>query len=169
MENRNRPEVVILNSAANLAQEAARRFQALAVQAVEQSGRFTVALAGGQTPRATYELLTQEPYKSDIPWEKIYFFFGDERCVPPSHPDSNFNMAEESLLSKVNAPRQNIFRMQGELDPQEAARRYSLLLQDFFKMTSSGGPSPENFPPFDLVLLGMGPDGHTASLFPGTS
>ncbi len=169
MENRNHPEVIIFDNGAELAQETARRFQAIAIQAVQQNGRFTVALAGGQTPRATYGLLTHEPYTTELPWEQCYFFFGDERCVPPTHPDSNFNMAEKSLLSKANIPRENIFRMQGELNPEQAAQRYSELLQHFFRMTSSGGPSPENFPPFDLVLLGMGSDGHTASLFPGTA
>lgn len=169
MKNTDNREIVTLTDSAAVAQEAARRFEILADEAIAQSGRFTIALAGGNTPRLLYTLLAQAPYSSKIDWQNVFIFFGDERTVPPDHADSNFRMAAESLLNKVNLPEGNIFRMRGEDDPAEAADSYSAILQEFFGLNKAGGPAPENFPRLDLVLLGMGADGHTASLFPGTS
>jgi len=122
-----------------------------------------VALAGGSTPRGLYQLLTGEPYRSQLSWEYLRVFWGDERTVPPDHHESNFRMAEEALLSQVPVPARQVFRMEGELPAGEAAARYEAVLREQFRL------SPGEFPKFDLILLGMGSDGHTASLFPGTS
>ena len=155
-------EIRILNSLADLSQAAAAEFVALAVEAVRNKGRFCVALCGGSTPRGLYTLLANQPQHS-LPWEKIFFFWGDERHVPPDHPDSNYRMAFEALLSKIPIPPANIFRVQAEeKDADTAARKYEQTLTEFFQL------QPGEFPSFDLMLLGMGPDGHTASLFPET-
>jgi 6-phosphogluconolactonase len=120
----------------------------------------TVALAGGNTPRVLYEMLAA---RHDIAWDKIQFFFGDERHVPPDHPDSNYRMAEEAMLAHVPVPEANVHRIKTENpDAASAAAEYCAELQRVFHLTGS------ELPRFDLVLLGMGPDGHTASLFPGT-
>jgi 6-phosphogluconolactonase len=155
-----------------LALKAARSFARMADQYVVGCGRFSVALSGGSTPRAMLSLLAGPPFNDTVPWSAIYFFWGDERCVPPDHQDSNYRMAKEALLSKVPVPEQNIFRMPAELeDHREAASRYEATLVSFFLSAGkqSGTAPLSNVPRFDLVMLGMGPDGHTASLFPGTS
>ncbi len=157
-----RPEIRVLNSAPELFQAAVKEFAALASQAVESSGRFTVALSGGSTPKSLYALLASGSIP-DIPWEKVFFFFGDERFVPPDHPESNYRMARETGLFS-NVPESNVFRLHAEdKDANTAARDYEQTLRTFF------GLQPGEFPRFDLVLLGLGPDGHTASLFPGTA
>ncbi len=154
------PEIRILKTAVDLFEAAASEFAAQASAAVRVNGRFTVALSGGSTPRTLYSLLATKPA---IPWEKICFFWGDERHVPPSQPESNYRMAHEALLSKVPARPENIFRVHAEeKDAAAAALQYEQTLKDFFHL------SPGEFPRFDLVFLGVGPDGHTASLFPGT-
>jgi 6-phosphogluconolactonase len=155
-------EIRISNTPADLFQAAATEFAALAVQAVQRNGKFAVALAGGSTPRSLYGLLASGSIPS-IPWKKIFFFLGDERFVPPDHPDSNYRMARETgLLSKV--PEGNVFRVPTEVaDADVAARSYEQTLRQFFGLHAG------EFPRFDLVLLGLGPDGHTASLFPGTA
>ena len=130
---------------------------------LEDEPRFTVALSGGSTPRRTYELLADEPHRSGLRWERVHFFWGDERTVPPDHPDSNFGAANRALLSKLALPPQNIHRIAaGVDDPAVAAAAYEEELRRFFRLPEGG------FPRFDLVLLGMGADGHTASLFPGS-
>ena len=155
------PEIRILKTAAELFEAAAAEFAARAFQAVRTSGRFTVALSGGSTPKALYSLLAAKP---NILWDKIYFFWGDERHVPPDHPDSNYRMTSEALLSKVPVRPENIFRIHAEeKDAASAALQYEQALKDFFHL------SPGQFPRFDLVFLGIGTDGHTASLFPGTA
>jgi 6-phosphogluconolactonase len=160
------PEIRVYPDAGELARAAARHFSELAKEYVARDGRFTVALSGGSTPRATFELLAREPYARDVPWPSVYFFWGDERMVPPDHPESNYRMAREALLDSVPVPRKNVFRMAGEAeDPKLAAEEYSARLREFFNLRP--GPPPE-LPRFDLVLLGMGADGHTASLFPKT-
>jgi 6-phosphogluconolactonase len=132
-------------------------------QAVEKNGRFTIALSGGSTPKALFNLLATNA-KTTLPWEKMFFFWGDERHVPPTDPDSNYRMADEAMLSKVPVPAGNIFRFPAENpDALEVAATYEKILQKFFQLPSGG------FPAFDLILLGMGPDGHTASLFPGSA
>lgn len=147
--------------AAALAQTAAELFQQSAQEHIAAHGRFTVALSGGSTPKAMFARLANEPYRSAIDWARVYLFWGDERCVPPDHSDSNYRMTHETLLSYVPIPPQNIFRMHGDLAPATAAREYTAQLRQFFQTTS--------WPQFDLVFLGMGADGHTASLFPGTT
>jgi len=140
---------------------AANHIRNVAVQSIESNGRFSIALAGGSTPKAVYELLAAESYSQQIAWENIYIFWGDERCVPPDHEDSNFRMAHEALLSQVSIPLENIFRMQGDIDPAQAAAEYEQQLRTFF--------DKDTLPHFDLILLGMGDDAHTASLFPETA
>ena len=155
-----------------LAVKAARRFARLADQYVVGCERFTVALSGGSTPKAMFKLLAKSPFVETIPWSSIYFFWGDERCVPPDHLDSNYRMTYETLLSQVPVPQENIFRIPAELADQNlAAQNYSAALINFFlKTITPGSTAPlSNVPRFDLVFLGMGPDGHTASLFPKTT
>ena len=156
------PEIRILNTPADLFQAAADEFAALAAQAVQSHGRFTVALSGGSTPKSLYSLLASGSIPN-IPWDKTFLFFGDERFVPPDHPDSNYRMVHETgLFSKVF--NDQVFRVPTEeKDPDIAARDYEQTLQKFFNL------KPGEFPRFDLILLGLGPDGHTASLFPGTA
>ena len=150
--------VNVYDSPEELAQAAAREFAARAAESIGERGRFAVVLAGGSTPRATYEILARD-YTDTIDWKDVHVFFGDERSVPPDHTDSNYRMARGSLLDHV--PIGSVHRMQGELPPDEAAEAYERELRDFF--------GPDVIPRFDLILLGTGPDGHTASLFPATS
>jgi 6-phosphogluconolactonase len=150
--------VNIYESSEELAEAAAQEFAARAGEAIDQRGRFAVVLAGGSTPKATYEILASD-YADRIDWSKVHFFFGDERSVPPDHEDSNYRMAREALLDHV--PAGSVHRMQGELPPDEAAEAYEQELRDFF--------GSEELPRFDLILLGTGGDGHTASLFPETA
>jgi len=152
-------EIVIMPDPEALAREAAQRFKTLALEAAESRGRFSVALSGGSTPDALYRLLAEEPHRGQIPWEQVHLFWGDERCVSADDPGSNFRLANQALIAHVPIPPENIHRIRGELEPQAAARAYERELQDFFC-----GPKPR----FDLVLLGLGGDGHTASLFPGS-
>ena len=157
-----------------LALKAARQFARLADQYVIGCGHFTVALSGGSTPRAMFSLLAGEPFLDTVPWSSIYFFWGDERCVAPDSAESNFRMASETLLSKVPVPESNIFRIPAENpDHERAAEEYSATLARFFLAgpgANKTGTAPlSQMPRFDLILLGMGPDGHTASLFPGSS
>ena len=151
-------EIKIATDAATLAREAAQEFHRLAEAAVQERGRFSVALSGGNTPRSVYSLLASE--HNQLPWDRIHIFFGDERHVPPDHPDSNFRMASESLLSRVPIPENNIHRIHAELDAEAAAAEYDLQVRDFFGLGKQGWPR------FDLIFLGIGEDGHTASLFP---
>ena len=151
----------VLPDLAALYRAAADEFIAAAKQAVAGSGRFCVALSGGNTPRGVYSLLATE--RDSLPWDKMFVFFGDERCVPPDHPDSNYRMANESLLSRVPIPQENVFRVEAELAPEVAAQKYDDKLRGFFRLAAGA------FPRFDLIFLGMGEDGHTASLFPGSA
>src|SRR2546423_5831989 len=165
--------VSVYRDAEELALKAARRFARLADQYVVGCTRFTVALSGGSTPRAMFSLLAEHPFADTVPWSSIYFFWGDERCVPPDHQDSNYRMATEALLSKVPVPVGNIFRIPADqTDHEQAAEEYSTTLRNFFLFgpgaTKTGTAPLATLPRFDLVFLGMGPDGHTASLFPGT-
>jgi len=155
-------DVIVLETPEALADRVAADFAALVKTALAAQERFSIALAGGQTPKQFYARLAKEPYQSSIPWEKLWFFWGDERCVPKEHPDSNFKMAAESLLQFVPIPPAHVLRMHGEDPPPQAARDYEKTMRQFFR--DSGF-----WPHFDLVLLGMGSDGHTASLIPGTS
>ncbi len=155
------PDIRVFEDPQSLFQGAAEEFTSQTTAAVRSHGRFTVALSGGSTPRSLYTLLAT---KASLPWDKVYFFFGDERHVPPDNPESNYRMARESLLSKVPIPPENIFRVPAENpDANKAAEAYEQTLRKFFD------PASGSFPRFDMILLGMGPDGHTASLFPGTT
>ena len=154
-------DVKIVPDSAALARAAAQEFHRLAEAAVGDRDRFSVALSGGNTPRDVYSLLADE--HKELPWDKIHIFFGDERHVPPDHPDSNFHMASESLLSRVPIPENNVHRIRAELDADSAALDYEGQLREFFQLIDHGWPR------FDLVLLGLGDDGHAASLFPGSA
>ena len=153
-------DIRILNAPQELFQAAAAEFIALASTAIRDHRKFTVALSGGSTPKSLYSVLA----RSAFPWDKIFFFWSDERHVPPDHPDSNYRMAKEALLSKVPVPPENIFRVRAEeKDANVVAQDYEEALKLFFRL------KPGEFPRFDLILLGLGPDGHTASLFPNTA
>lgn len=166
-------QIRIYEDSDELALKAARRFARMADQYVLGNGHFTVALSGGSTPKAMFSLLAKTPFLETIPWSSIYFFWGDERCVPPDHADSNYRMTRETLLAHVPVPEQNVFRIPAELeDPNQAAREYAETLTDFFlRMTNPNTTTTPlaSVPRFDLIFLGMGPDGHTASLFPHTT
>jgi 6-phosphogluconolactonase len=152
-----------LTTPQDLFQAAAEEVIRSATDAVAQRGRFTIALSGGSTPRNLYTLIAANA-STTLPWDQMFFFWGDERHVPPDSPDSNYRMAKEALLSKVPIPAANIFPIPAENpDASEAAETYEQTLQKFFAV------APGEFPRFDLILLGMGPDGHTASLFPETA
>jgi 6-phosphogluconolactonase len=150
--------LLVYETPEELAEAAAREFVARAEGAINALGRFAVVLAGGSTPKATYQALARD-YADKLDWGRVHVFFGDERTVPPDHEDSNYRMAHEALLSRV--PVGGVHRMRGELPPAEAAAAYEEELRKFF--------GPEGVPAFDLILLGIGEDGHTASLFPETS
>jgi 6-phosphogluconolactonase len=137
---------------------AADAFVAKAQAALAAHGRFSVALAGGGTPKPLYELLATAPYRDQLDWSRIEVFFGDERCVPPDSPRSNYRMAHAALLSKLPLPAANVHRLRGEDEPALAALAYEHALRAVFRRA---------WPRFDLVLLGIGDNGHTASLFPG--
>lgn len=151
-------ELEVYPDSARLMQAAAAQVVSAGAAAVAAHGRFTLALAGGSTPAPLYRLLAAAPYAAQLDWRAVYVFWGDERCVPPQHADSNYRMAHETLLSRVPIPEQHICRIHGEDDPAQAALAYDRALYAHFD-----GP-----PRFDLALLGMGADGHTASLFPHT-
>jgi 6-phosphogluconolactonase len=145
-------------------EETALRIATASEEAIRARGRFTFVLSGGSTPRALYQLLASDKFVSRIDWTRVEFFWGDERCVPPDHPESNYRMACESLLDRIHADSGRVHRMRGEDPPERAAADYETKLHGFFGVAAGGPP-----PAFDLVLLGMGGDGHTASLFPGTA
>jgi 6-phosphogluconolactonase len=152
-----------LTTPQDLFQAAAEEVLRAAAEAIAQRGRFTIALSGGSTPRNLYTLIAANASAS-LPWDQMFFFWGDERHVPLNDPDSNYRMAKETLLSKVPIPPANIFPVPADNpDAAAAAQAYEDTLRKFFAL------APGEFPRFDLILLGMGPDGHTASLFPETA
>jgi 6-phosphogluconolactonase len=148
----------------SLAQAAAGRWAALAEAAIAERGEFHIALTGGSTPRTLYGLLATPEWLRRIDWRRAQVYFGDERCVPPEHPDSNFRMANEALLSKCPLAPHQIHRIEAEREPKAAARAYAGVLREHLAREGDG----ERPPRFDLLLLGLGPDGHIASLFPGS-
>ena len=157
----NNAKVQIFPDIGAISLAAAETFTSLAGQAIATAGRFCVALSGGSTPKAMHEVLAAPPYRTRIDWSRVHFFWGDERFVPLDYPESNYRMARETLLSKVPVPDKNIFPIRTEnLQPQEAAEAYESQLKNFFADTKGW---------IDLILLGMGEDGHTASLFPYTT
>jgi 6-phosphogluconolactonase len=153
----------VFPSAAEVGGAAADTIVAIAASCVKQQGRFSIALSGGSTPKAAYSLMAVEPLAAKMPWNQTRFFFGDERLVPHDHPDSNFRMASEALFNKISIPSENIVPISTEHeDPEKCAEWFEDILKTQFQRRT------DDFPVFDLVLLGIGPDGHTASLFPGT-
>ena len=157
-------EIRILADGAAIAKRAAQELVEAAAGAVRGKGSFCIALSGGSTPKALYSLLVSDPVlRSQVPWDKIQLFFGDERHVPPDHPDSNFRMATETMISKAPLKAEQVVRIKGEYpDAEQAAREYEQSLQSYFKLKAG------EYPRFDLLLAGMGSEGHTLSLFPGT-
>src|ERR1700731_174183 len=160
--------IEVLASAADLFPAAAEEFVRAARPAIGGQGRFTVALSGGSTPKTLYSLLATN--YAGFAWNRIFLFFGDERHVPPTDSESNYRMVNESLLTKIAIPAENVFRVPAENpDAAAAASEYEAQLRRFFELKSelkSGELKSGEFPRFDLILLGLGPDGHTASLFP---
>src|SRR6202045_175573 len=158
-------------TAADLFHAAAEEFVRVARAAIGGQGRFTVALSGGSTPKTLYSLLATN--YAGFAWNRIFLFFGDERHVPPTDSESNYRMVNESLLTKIAIPAENVFRVPAENpDAAAAASEYEAQLRRFFELKSelkSGELKSGEFPRFDLILLGLGPDGHTASLFPDTA
>lgn len=158
-----KPKIQTFADPESLAQAAAAQFVRLAENAIAVRGRFTVALSGGSTPKRLYQLLATPEWRYKVTWKKVHLFWGDERHAPPDHPDSNYRMVRESLIDRVSILAANVHRISAE-DPNAdlAARQYEQKLRLFFELATN------ELPQFDVVFLGMGPDGHTASLFPGT-
>jgi 6-phosphogluconolactonase len=156
------PKIEVHANPAAVAEAAAGHIVAASSRRLEEGGPFTLCLAGGSTPKLLYELLATEPWRSKIDWATTLIFFGDERCVPPDHADSNYAMAKAALLDHVPLPGDNVYRMKGELPPSEAAVQYDAMLSDLWGDIDTGKG-------FDICLLGMGDDAHTASLFPHTA
>ena len=154
-------EIKIFPQPAKLAEAVALELQKASKQANEAGRRFNLVLAGGSTPRTVYQVLARPEFKKSIAWNCIHFFWGDERCVPPDHEDSNYRMVKETLLDPLDIPQENIHRIRGENDPTAEAARYAEGIKNNLI------PSPGETPWFDWILLGLGTDGHTASLFPG--
>jgi len=156
-------EIVVCPDAAALAAEAADRIVAAAREAISHSGRFTLVLSGGSTPERTYTLLAQSPRREQIDWSRAWLFFGDERFVPHDDPRSNYHMAQQSLLKPAAIDPTHVLAISTNLEtPAQCAAQYESSLRHFFDLDADN-----SFPEFDLVLLGLGDDGHTASLFPG--
>ncbi len=157
----NKPHIRVFQDEETLVAAAADHILTSLDNALRERGESTFVLTGGKTPRPLYRLLASPPYAGRVDWMRVHFFWGDERCVPPDNPESNFGMAQKELLSKLPLAWDHVHRMLGELeDAEEAARRYEAEIHRVFPGSRE--------PSFDLVLLGMGEDGHTASLFPGT-
>jgi 6-phosphogluconolactonase len=158
------PGVIVLEDAAAVAREGAARFVTLAREAIAARGAFHVALSGGKTPAALFHRLTEDDLRGAVDWNRTQLYWSDERTFPPTHADSNYGMAERELISRISIPPGNVHRMEADrTDLDHAAQEYEALL----RKTLPAGPG--GFPCFDLIYLGMGPDGHTASLFPGSS
>ena len=156
------PEIRIYKDLPAMSRAAAQVIVETAINALQSRGQITLALSGGSTPLALFGLLAQSPFRDRLPWRQMHFFWADERCVPPNHPESNYGQAQRTLFDHVPAPPGNLHRVHGELEPSSAAQEYVRELRE-----SADGDLA--WPRFDLVLLGMGADGHTASLFPGSS
>ncbi|MBS0152183.1 MAG: 6-phosphogluconolactonase [Nitrospira sp.] len=158
------PDIRIAHSTHEWAQDAAAVIASISERAIQTTGRFIMALSGGSTPKTLYHVLASPEWNERFDWSRTLFVFGDERCVPPDHPDSNFRMAHTTLFQPLNIHADHIFRMKGEHgDPAVAAQEYEEIIR---RLTDSAAPQ---VPRVDLVLLGLGNDGHTASLFPGTA
>ncbi len=154
-------KIVITSNAERLAEKGAELFCNAAKKAVARRNSFAVAVSGGSTPRAMHRLLSQEPYRSDMPWQRTHMFWVDERMVPFDHPDSNYGAAQKDLMSMIPIPADQVYPMPAMMPPAEGADLYQAKLKTFFQDLKSLDPV------FDLIILGIGTDGHTASLFPG--
>ena len=154
-------QTMIATDAEDLAVRAAEIFKAAARAHVEQRGRFVVALSGGSTPRGMHRLLASPTASSEVPWEHVHLFWVDERCVPASDPESNLGKAWRDLLGHISIPRENIHFVRGDFPADEAAEEYQMEINEFFQLAEGESPI------FDLIFLGVGIDGHTASFFPG--
>lgn len=155
-----RPEIIIATNQQAFIRQAADMIVEIGQDALAKQGRYSMALSGGSTPKPVYQKLAGPDYASALDWSKAHIFWSDERAVPPQHPDNNYRMAKKNLLDGLQIPKANIHRVRGEIEPLRAAADYEEDLREFF-------PHPKKT--FDLVLLGMGADGHTASLFPGSA
>lgn len=155
-----KPDIRVFKDLENLSRHAAELFVEQSAQAIQERGHFLVALNGGNTPTRLFQLLASN-YRDKVDWSRVQVFWGDERCVPPDDPGSSYGQAKEILLNQVAVPERNIYRIKGELDPAAASTEYAQTLRLF-------ADDQLAFPHFDLVYLGMGEDGHTASLFPGS-
>lgn len=159
-----RVEVVIADDLESLSERVAETVALYITDRAKVKDRIAIALSGGTTPKGVYERLASENLRRRIPWNQVHLFWGDERCVPPGDLESNYSLAYRRLISRVPIPLENVHRMPGvKADPEQAAGEYEQTLRDFFRS------SPGEWPAFDLVLLGIGWNGHTASLFPGSS
>lgn len=150
----------VRESVEDLARFTCERLTELLLRAIGERGTGSLVLSGGETPRRVYQLLGSASFNNRLDWKRIHLFFGDERMVPPDHADSNYGMARRELIEHVSIPEENVFRIPGELPPETAAKEYASQLLGLYK---------KEIPRFDCVLLGIGEDGHTASLFPGTN
>lgn len=173
------PEILVLPDRAALARLAAARFVSLAQNALRVDAKFSVALSGGSTPRDLYALLATHEFSSRVDWSQTHLFWSDERAVPPDNPDSNFKMANDTLISHVPIPPENVHRIHAEIAPDAAAAEYEAEIDQFFSSSRKAGEPGSRIeadgtagsdwtPRFDLILLGLGTDAHTASLFPHT-
>ncbi len=158
-----KPELYVFDTPSAFGETVADRFAEASISAEKRKNIMTVAISGGSTPRFLFEALVQKPRRNMIPWQYVHLFWGDERCVPPDHPESNFKMANDVLFKKISIPDENIHRIKGEAKPEEEARRYAEEIQSIVPR------GPAGVPRFDWIFLGLGTDGHTASLFPGSS
>ena len=165
MPRKTEVEYRVYDGADALSRAAAEHFFQTATQAAKANGVARIAISGGSTPKRTFELMANpaEKYLSAMPWEKMEFYWVDERTVPPDHKDSNYRMTREAVLDKVPLKPRQIFRIEGELEPEQAAARYESAIRNHLRLEGAQGPV------FDLLALGMGLDGHTASLFPHTA
>jgi len=156
-------EIIVCHSQEEIFTKSADIFTTLASESIAARGQFTIALSGGSTPKGMYNLLASDSYRDKIDWNKVHLFWGDERSVAPDHDQSNYRMANEAMVSKIAIPAENVHRMHAEsADIESPAKDYENVLKQVFSLADGEQPR------FDLILLGMGDDGHTASLFPGT-
>jgi 6-phosphogluconolactonase len=164
-----KPEIRISDDSRRLIIDAAAYVSDLIHAVLKVKNDCTLVLSGGSTPRELYAALASQPYVDSLPWDRVHLFWGDERTVPPEHEDSNYRMAREAMIDRLGIPEDNVHRIPAEMEPEAAASAYESVLKTFFK----GGPFAPGrdgvVPVFDLVLLGLGEDGHTASLFPETT
>jgi len=157
-----KPEIKIFENVDDLSNALAIEFQQSAKAAAQSDCAFHVALSGGTTPALFFKYLAEPTYQNKVPWEHVHFFWGDERCVPPDHPESNYGMTRRNLLNQIPLPQPNIHRIRAEENPFEEVNRYSEEIENTVPKNKT------NWPQFDWIFLGLGNDGHTASIFPGS-